>query len=349
MSRLLVPTLVVSVVLLLFSSCFGLFFPVQLLFDLGLGWLCYLWRIWPELHIDIDALLRAMVCLVTLSIGLHLFLTWLRSQARTPIQQMDPNRSFWKLSWTAAILASVLLMFLAGISTIGIAHQLIWLVTSPTPLFEGGKRQESAPMYSMSNLKLLGLSAYKYQDVRRDLPPGASYDRHGQMQHGWMALLHPYRQETALQGPIDFSVAWNHSNNIPAFSTLVSGYQYRYSPQAPQADALGLALSHYASNLHVIGGDRSMTTGAITDGTSNTLLLGEAAGNYLPWGQPANWRDPRIGLNRSPNGFGNPTGRRTYFTFADGSVRFLQNEISPEVLKALSTPAGGEKVADPDQ
>jgi prepilin-type processing-associated H-X9-DG protein len=31
---------------------------------------------------------------------------------------------------------------------------------------------------------------------------------------------------------------------------------------------------------------------------------------------------------------------------ADGSVRFLQNKIAPQVLEALATMAGGEKVGD---
>jgi prepilin-type processing-associated H-X9-DG protein len=63
-----------------------------------------------------------------------------------------------------------------------------------------------------------------------------------------------------------------------------------------------------------------------------------------PWGYPANWRDPALGLNRSPDGFGNGMGKGANFSFADGSVRFLANAVSPEVLKALSTPAGGEMV-----
>jgi hypothetical protein len=30
----------------------------------------------------------------------------------------------------------------------------------------------------------------------------------------------------------------------------------------------------------------------------------------------------------------------------DGSVRFLKNTVKPGVLKALSTPAGGEKISN---
>ena len=32
----------------------------------------------------------------------------------------------------------------------------------------------------------------------------------------------------------------------------------------------------------------------------------------------------------------------------DGSVEFLSNDIDPKVLRALSTPAGGEKEPVPD-
>jgi prepilin-type processing-associated H-X9-DG protein len=82
----------------------------------------------------------------------------------------------------------------------------------------------------------------------------------------------------------------------------------------------------------------------ITDGLSNTLLAGEVNGNFKPWGYPANWRDPALGINKSPDGFGSPWRRRkgANFLFADGSIHFIQDDIDPVILKALSTPDGGE-------
>jgi prepilin-type processing-associated H-X9-DG protein len=83
------------------------------------------------------------------------------------------------------------------------------------------------------------------------------------------------------------------------------------------------------------------------DGTANTLMAGEAADDFKPWGHPTNWRDPAIGINRSPQGFGSPHRGGAVFLFMDGSVRFIKDTVDPQVLKSLSTPAGGEPI-NPD-
>jgi len=61
-------------------------------------------------------------------------------------------------------------------------------------------------------------------------------------------------------------------------------------------------------------------------------------------GCPINWRDPVEGINKSPDGFGAPWSGGANFMLMDGSVRFLSNGIDPKVLRAPSTPVGGEKV-----
>jgi hypothetical protein len=75
---------------------------------------------------------------------------------------------------------------------------------------------------------------------------------------------------------------------------------------------------------------------------SNTILAAEVAGNYRAWGYPMNWRDPMKGFNRTPAGFGSPLGKDTLILLGDASVRSISDKVSPEVLKALSTPDGGE-------
>jgi hypothetical protein len=84
-----------------------------------------------------------------------------------------------------------------------------------------------------------------------------------------------------------------------------------------------------------------------TDGTATTLLIGEVNANFEPWGRPGNARDPARGVNTSPYGFGGPLGAGgALFGMADGSVRFVGEGISPAVLRALSTPDGGEAIGE---
>ena len=104
----------------------------------------------------------------------------------------------------------------------------------------------------------------------------------------------------------------------------------------------GYALAHIAGNQALLGVEKPTLTN-IPDGAANTVLAGTAAGNFEPWGKPGHLRDLTRGINRSRDGFGSPwsTGGAT-MVFADGSVRNLSNDTSPEILRALATPAGSE-------
>ena len=82
----------------------------------------------------------------------------------------------------------------------------------------------------------------------------------------------------------------------------------------------------------------------IADGTSNTVFCGEVRERFRPWGHPANWRDPAAGINQSPEGFGSPVADGCLFLMGDGTVRLVNKNIAPNMLKALATPDGGEDV-----
>ena len=87
----------------------------------------------------------------------------------------------------------------------------------------------------------------------------------------------------------------------------------------------------------------------ITDGLSQSLLLGERSGALGPWlrGGPATVRGldnaPGAALLVGPGGqFGGNHPHGANWAFADGSVRFFTDRVDPKVLYGLATIAGGE-------
>jgi len=108
----------------------------------------------------------------------------------------------------------------------------------------------------------------------------------------------------------------------------------------------GYGVSDYAANPLVLRAGLTLRPDEIRDAPDRTIIMGEVAEKFRPWGYPANWRDPRLGINRSPDGFGGPWKKRpgAIFAFADGSTRLLSADIDPDVLEALCTPSGGENV-----
>jgi prepilin-type processing-associated H-X9-DG protein len=88
----------------------------------------------------------------------------------------------------------------------------------------------------------------------------------------------------------------------------------------------------------------------ITDGLSQTLLIGETADDPGPWlrGGPATARGfddtqnakPLIGTGGQFGGFF-PNGAN--YAMCDGSVRFITTQVTPSVLMNLATIAGGTR------
>jgi prepilin-type processing-associated H-X9-DG protein len=327
---------------LLFLFCTGCLFPFDFAFFMIAGWIFYLVRVVPQITLNWSGILTAVVCLAALAFGLQRFLAWFYKQM--PARQENAVARIWSWRWTLRILAIVVLMFVAGISAIGITHQTSWLFTSPEPFFYNSRDGVNRAI-SQNNLHQITLDCHNYEDSFGHLPAGAIYDSRGNMLHGWPTLLLPYMEQDNIYRQINLKLPWTHPDNAPAFRSIIKSYLNPGVDDEYQ-DSQEFCHIHYAANARVIGGDRSLKLADITDGTSNTILGGEVNSNFKPWGYPANWRDPALGINKSPDSFGAPwTSKKVCnFVFADGSVRPIKEDIDPATLKALSTPNGGEIV-----
>ena len=137
---------------------------------------------------------------------------------------------------------------------------------------------------------------------------------------------------------------WNHPENAAIFRSPDPRVLQSDTHYAEQFDRDGFALIHYARNSKVLHPGSKMRAISTSRTAANTILLGEVNGNFQPWGKPGNWRDPAAGIN-TPDGFGGAEASGgAQFLMVDGSVRFISKDVDPEVLKALSTPAGGEEL-----
>lgn len=317
--------------LLVGLACLGFALPIDLIISVVSGWALFLWRVIPSLTINVGGVLTCLTAFSLLCWGLHRF--------------CQRYRSSWPFRHTLAIVAILLLMFVAGITVVGTAHQLYWLAKSPEPLVERSMWEAIARTDSQFDLKQMALAVHNRED-HEGVGVVLIQGKGGQWYHGWPILLLPYCEKTTLYSQSDKSKPWSHPVNAPVFRTKISLFLREYEEQL--FDPNGYALLHYAANSHLLRRTKSVSLAEINqnDGTSQTIFFGEIPGRYKPWGHPYHWRDPALGINRNLNGFGNLQAQGANFSMADGSVRFISEKISPRVLKALATPNGNEQLSN---
>jgi prepilin-type processing-associated H-X9-DG protein len=329
--------IVVVLIILGLLACLGAPGFPELVLRICFGWISFLWRVGPQIEVDWGSALIGGVCLAAFTGGLHGFLRWFYGAIP---RSSETRRRVWHWRWTVGAVAIIVMLFVAGISMVGITHQLAWLATAKEPLMSSdmGAARRSI---SSNNLRQIEIATRCFHEATQAFPPGMRLSPEGEALHGWQTILLAQMDWRNLHDAIDWQKPWTDPHHQDVFKNRISQYQMP-SAGLPQEDDHGYSLSHYSANVHVIGGTVRRTAASITDGASNTILAGEAAGNYKPWGHPRNWRDPALGINASSNGFGSPWKGGANMAMADGSVRFIHNDIDPGVLRALATPAGGE-------
>jgi hypothetical protein len=304
---------------------------------LAFGWVAYLRRVLPQVRVNGDGVATGVICLVLFTVGLHGFFRWLSAEVG---RASGISARPWSWRRTLTIVTLVMLMFAVGVAATGIAHQAGWLIASRRrlvemrPVLDGvdSKRPSDQRLHDIA--LLANICCVRSSDVTEphfDEPSPA---------RSWQTRLLPYFEfPSRLGGELDDTRPWNDPANSAYFRGVVPAF---LNPEVGVVRSPeGYALSHYAGNVHVLGRYPRLHEGELTAGRSNTILAGEMATRFKPWGDPSNLVDPGLGINQSPEGFGGPSGQRAYLGFADGSVRSFSAKTDPEILRRLSGPRSG--------
>ena len=185
-------------------------------------------------------------------------------------------------------------------------------------------REAARRMQCGNNLKQVTLALHNYESTYRTLP--MSRITTGESRHGWAAMVLPFVEQNAIYDIYDFNIRWWRAENFPATTAQLSVWvcpsapQGRLAPDQAAQDnhvaypAAGFGYSDYSSTNEVrrafyeanglplppgilrglpgaMERNRAIRLADITDGLSNTKMLGERCGRptlYWANGQTSN-------------------------------------------------------------
>lgn len=334
--------------------------------QLILGWLYFPLRTIPQMTVDWPTVLLGSICTVLFVVGFHQTARWF---VRT-----TPGAIRW--TWRSSVVAAALMfvLFASGTALVGASHQFVWLISGRHDSMSeavavsdlgavAAARDAARRTMTRNQLKQFGLAFHSFHDTYKTMPPGGMINEDGELLHGWAIMLAFYSHYT-IPRELDWNLPWRVPPNDRIYKCQIPDFLNSSLP-GPAFDADGYGLCHWAGNIHVLRvisvktgsgvpsrfpemikqSGQAMSLDDITDGTSNTILLGTVAERFKPWGHPANVRDPALGINRSPDGFGGPQGwQGAMFLMCDGSVRFLNEKTDLKIMQALATPASGDSI-----
>jgi RNA polymerase sigma factor (sigma-70 family) len=200
--------------------------------------------------------------------------------------------------------------------------------------------EENDRQRDMNNLKQLALAMHNYESENGQFPPAAIYSKNGKPLLSWRVLLLPYLDQQDLFKQFKLDEPWDGPNNKKLLARMPEVYA------APRGKAKGTHTTLYQvftgeGDVHTIfPGPKASRIADITDGTSNTIMIVEAA-EAVPWTKPADLPyDPNKPLPK----LGGMFKGRFNTAFADGSVRSFKQTIKEATLRALITCNGGEVI-----
>jgi prepilin-type N-terminal cleavage/methylation domain-containing protein/prepilin-type processing-associated H-X9-DG protein len=223
-----------------------------------------------------------------------------------------------------------------------------------------------------NQLRQLGLGLHLYHDAHACFPPGAYIMGPSfaiQSGWGWGAMIFPHIEENDFYQQLDFGQGTAVGTNLPLIATSVSIWRCpsEISPEIISASPsntppFNLATGNYCGSAGILNSMSRVKISDICDGTSKTLLAGErmdqlGLNGTLPftssWCGDVAFQDayastsvPYLTASRGhplnaspfdPNCFGSYHMGGANFVLADGSLRFINDNISLSVYVALGT------------
>jgi hypothetical protein len=186
-----------------------------------------------------------------------------------------------------------------------------------------------------ARLQRLTLAFWSFYEDYGELPPAALVSQGGKRLLSWRVLLLPYLGEEKLFREFKLTEPWDSPHNKRLLARMPKVY-------APVRGGVGephrTLWQVFTGPGTVFEGDRGCRVNQITDGTSNTLLVVEAA-RAVPWTSP---EDLPYHPNGPPPKLGAMFPGVFLFATVDGAVHRGRRNFDPQTLRLAITRADGQ-------
>ncbi len=238
-------------------------------------------------------------------------------------------------------------------------------------------RESASRTQCRNNLKQIGLAMHNYHDRFKRFPPGYTSKVAGGQDvgpgWGWGAYILNDLEQGNLQKQCNFALditnGVNAAARVQSLAIFLCPSDVQVGTFVPDSASISLAHGNYvgvfgSNEIEVDPGagngifyrNSQVRIGGITDGTSNTLMVGERSSNLskATWVGSVTGADEAQALvlgsaDHPPNDpaahaedFWSMHVQGVNFLFADGSVRNIGNSIPAYLYQALATRASGE-------
>ena len=217
-----------------------------------------------------------------------------------------------------------------------IGGMLVGLLVSGTQSSTAAARRAQCT----NNLKQIALAYHNVHAATNAFPAPAIMSADGKPLLSWRVAILPYVDQQELYNKFKLDEPWDSPHNKALIKEMPQVY---LCPDRKDAEPGTTTYRVFVGDGALFQEGAGTPLQAVTDGTSNTILVAESA-EAVPWTKPD---DLKFDPDAKPSlyGAGSPHKGGFNAAMADGSVRFIKNTINPITWKAVITRAGGEVIA----
>jgi hypothetical protein len=205
-------------------------------------------------------------------------------------------------------------------------------------------REAAERTRSSNNMKQIGLAMHNHLGVNGRFPAAAGFGKGDKPLLSWRVQLLPYLEQDALYKEFHLDEPWDSDHNKKLIARMPDVFRSTANGKLAK-EGKTTYLAPRGKETMFPPGNAGVRIRDITDGTSNTIMLVDAADDRaVIWTKPD---DLEIDPKEPQKGLAVRVGNAFLVLLADGSVRGLPKDIDKKTLWALFTIAGNEVIEIP--